>query len=281
MASLGGIRLFIMVDASHPVAKAAGEQPRIAIFTHDGRGLGHLTRLSLIARQLQGRCAVLIVTGHRAASWIVPEECEFIHVPSLDSLDIRRSRQRGRRPFWEDGATGGRLLRKVLLQAIFDGFRPDAVILDYLPMGNEEELYDFIAARKAQRSYFIVRGILADALTVNQQILNRKGRYLLSSCYDRIFVTADEKIIDVAQEYGMPPEMAQKVVYAGYVVRGCAQEDRRTVREERGVPEGVAWVVCSAGGGKDGEDLMESGFSEPKSAENGGRSNGESITYKS
>jgi predicted glycosyltransferase len=150
------------------------------------------------------------------------------------------------------------VLRRALLEAVFHHFRPEAVILDYLPMGNGEEMFEFLAARTARRNYFVVRGVLADPCTVNQQILNQKGTFLLSSCYDRIFVAADRTIIDIAKEYDLASEIAAKLVYAGYIVDGCEQEEQRTAREQRGVPEGVPWVVCSAGGGKDGEDLIES-----------------------
>lgn len=233
------------------------DQPRVVIFTHDGRGLGHLRRLSLIAKSLQRECAVLIVTGHRSGSWMIPEECEFVHLPSLDSLDFRRSRHWGRQPFWADGELKGRSLRKALLEAVFDVFQPHAMILDYLPMGQEGEMFEFILQKRAEHCYFILRGVLGDGRALNEQILNAKGRRLLSEFYKRIFVAADARIIDVVEEYALPREIAEKVVYAGYVVDCGLPELRHAMRKERGIPSTAQWVVCSAGGGKYGEDLIE------------------------
>ena len=43
-------------------------QKRALFYVFDGgTGVGHLQRLACIARQMQGRFACLIVTGHRAA----------------------------------------------------------------------------------------------------------------------------------------------------------------------------------------------------------------------
>jgi hypothetical protein len=71
---------------------ATARQKRAIFFVFDGgTGLGHLRRLSCIARALQGQFACLIVTGHRAsANWFVPPECEHVHVPARDSLLVER-----------------------------------------------------------------------------------------------------------------------------------------------------------------------------------------------
>jgi predicted glycosyltransferase len=116
------------------------KQPKILIFAHDGRGLGHLRRLARLGKALQGTAAVLFVAGHREASWLIPPECEFVHIPSLDSTDKRRSRQWGRKPFCLAGAGFGRNLRRAIVKACVDEFRPDALIVDYLPLGMFDEL---------------------------------------------------------------------------------------------------------------------------------------------
>ena len=66
------------------VDKADETQTRAIFFVFDGGiGLGHLRRLACIAKRLQGRFSCLIVTGHRAAAhWFIPDECEYIHLPS-------------------------------------------------------------------------------------------------------------------------------------------------------------------------------------------------------
>ena len=83
------------------VDKEAGKQKRAIFFVFDGgTGLGHLRRLASIAKRLQGRFSCLIVTGHRAAAhWFVPDECEYIHLPSWDSLLESKAQYWGRKPF--------------------------------------------------------------------------------------------------------------------------------------------------------------------------------------
>ena len=231
-------------------------QPRVLIFTHDGRGLGHLRRLSRIARVLQGKCAVLFITGHRDAEWLVPSTCEYIHVPSLDSLDQYQSRQWGRRPFWESAKEEGIALRQALLNATVRSFNPDAIIVDFLPIGKNEELFHLLDTSNAAK-YFIIRGVLDTLEQVRSIVLTNKGEYLLEQRYDRIFVTADPAVIDVREEYQLSDVIASKLVYTGYVVDRVDPEERQRVRLQRELPAGVKWVVCSAGGGKDGEHLIE------------------------
>jgi predicted glycosyltransferase len=233
-----------------------GDEPRIVIFTHDGRGLGHLRRLCRVAARLQEKCSVLVITGHRAASWMVPEECEFVHLPSLDSIEFNKSRQWGRKPFLRDGRNSGRLLRKAVLRAVFDSYCPDAVILDYLPMGQDAEMLEILRSGGAF-CYFILRGVLGNPEQVRRLILNENGRFLLEQCYRRIFVAADPKIVDVCEEYDFGETIARKVIYTGYVVDIFPLEARLEIRKDRRIPDGTPWVVCSAGGGKDGEDLIE------------------------
>ena len=197
-------------------------QPRVLIFTHDGRGLGHLRRLSRIAKKLQERAAVLLITGHRAASWMMPEECEFVHIPSLESIDIQRSKHYGRQPFLYPGPVNGRDIRHSLIESVFSSFQPDALILDYLAMGQDEEMFDFVKAQRARHSYFILRGVLGEPAEIQISVFNPKSTYLLENCYDRIFVAADRNMVDVGAEYNLSSILRDKLFYTGYVTHELA-----------------------------------------------------------
>jgi predicted glycosyltransferase len=232
-------------------------QPRIVIFCHDGRGLGHLQRMSRIARALQRKCSVLFVTGHRDASWIVPEICEYIHLPSKDSLKHAQSGQWGRRPFWEHGRYRGDLLRRTLLEATLAIFKPHAIMVDFLPLGKGEELRDIVETAQKIKLYYVMRGILDTEERVNSLILTDTVRSLLATRFHRLFVAADPTIVDVAREYNLEPEICNKMQYCGYVVDRFDTDCRAQFRRRRGLLSGSRWVVCSAGGGKEGEDLTQ------------------------
>ncbi len=249
--------LSLLTSVAHQESRRIYEnQFRILMYAHDGRGLGHLRRLCRIAQTLQGACAVLVVTGHRAASWLVPETCEFIHLPSFDSLDPSLSKQWGRSPFWHAGKQEGVRLRKALIKSAIETFAPHAIVIDYLPSGKDDEMFSVVDNCSA-RCYLLLRGILDEHSALLQDILTPQGLYLLENRYDRILVMADSRVVDVAMEYELPKSVAGKIVYAGYVTEQVSESNRSSARVQRGIPDGSKWVVCSAGGGKDGEQLVE------------------------
>jgi predicted glycosyltransferase len=231
-------------------------QSRILIFTHDGRGLGHLRRLSRLGKVLQEHASVLFITGHREAAWLVPPESEFIHLPNLDSLDLRRSRQWGRKPFLHDGLSTGRRLRRDIISSTIRQFEPDAVILDYLPLGMEEEMKEFLTALPACRKYFISRGILGSPDQVYRDVLTPTAIHALRDLYHAILVMSDIKIVDMAKEYSLDPVLSEKLAYVGYAVEPVNRDAIDLARAKRELPPDAKWVVCTAGGGKEGESLI-------------------------
>lgn len=232
-------------------------QPRILLFVHDGKGLGHLRRVCRIARALQGDCAVLIISGHRDACWLVPDVCEFVHIPSLDSLDSLRSQDWAREPFWRNGSIQGRRLRGAIIESVVKNFKPDVIIVDYLPMGKNSELYKIIQENTHAKCYLILRGVLDEPQRIDAVFFNPRARYLIENRYDRILVTADQMVVDVAAEYGFNGIITSKIIYTGYVVEPVCNEARIQARLRRRVPDSAKWVVCSAGGGVEGEELVE------------------------
>jgi predicted glycosyltransferase len=230
---------------------------RILIFVHDGRGLGHMRRLSRIAAELQKEASVLFITGHRDAAHMVPRNCEFIHIPSLDSIDGHRSRHWGRTPFLPDGSTRGRALRNEILSTTLTAFDPDGFISDYLPLGMEYELAPLLTRSERCRKYFIARGILGHPDYVRTHVLTPKARQALKDHYHLILAACDERIVDVATEYSLEKELVDRLVYTGYTVDPIDAERCAQARAARLLPPAATWVVCTAGGGKDGEDLLQ------------------------
>jgi len=239
--------------------KRPSRQIRIMIFAHDGRGLGHLRRLSRIAAELAQEASVLFITGHRWVANLLPASCEFIHIPSLESIIPHKSRYWGMTPFVEPTTGIGMELRKTILQQCIDAYRPHAFIADFLPMGIDHELLGLLERTEPdeRRNYFILRGVLGDPSQVWSDVLTTQAFSVLRQYYDRIFVTCDPQIVDVAAEYKFGADLQEKLAYTGYVAPRSDPKMRDAVREERQLPPDARWVVCSAGGGKDGEVLVQ------------------------
>lgn len=233
-------------------------QKRALFYVFDGgTGVGHLRRLCCIARQLQGRFACLVVTGHRAAAhWFVPEECEYVHLPSWDSLFEGKARYWGRKPFIALDKQDAVRLRSEILSGIVGAFRPDVIFVDHLPLGAEEEL-EAILPNTSFRKYLVTRGVLNETEDLRRLILGGKAHEYLKTHYDRIFVASDPKVFDFARQYNIAPEIREKTRHTGYVVQGISPELIAVTRADRGLREGDLWVVASAGGGQLGERLIE------------------------
>jgi|HubBroStandDraft_1064217.scaffolds.fasta_scaffold00503_10 predicted glycosyltransferase len=231
--------------------------PRILIFIHDGRGLGHLRRLSILAQRLQGAASVLFLTGLREASWIVPPNCEFIHIPNIDSLESDRSQQWLRDPFLPEGSRHSATIRPRLIRATVEAFEPDALIVDYLPLGRGEELHDIVFGRPECKKYYISRGVLGKPEEVRKDVFTPTCLEALRTKFCRILVMSDPCMVDTVQEYGFDPILASKVTYAGYAVNQPTQAQLQAARRARGISSRDRWVVCSAGGGKSGEQLVQ------------------------
>lgn len=234
------------------------KQKRAIFIVFDGgTGVGHLRRLCRIAKKLQGRFSCLIVTGHRAAShWFVPEECEYIHMPSWDNLIDNKARYWGRRPFIVLDKPGVIELRKDILNGIIGGYRPDVIFVDHLPLGTEEELSDIIKNTPCKK-YYVTRGILNQTENIRKLILGGRANEYLKKYYDRILVACDQKVCDFPKKYSFSPELYCKTVHTGYVIETFSKETITKVREERGLKDNDIWVVASSGGGQLGENLMQ------------------------
>lgn len=235
-----------------------GSQKRALFFVFDGgTGVGHLRRLCCIARQLQGSFACLIVTGHRAAAhWFVPDECEYIHIPSWDSLLAAKAAYWGRTPFImlpEDEAIR---LRKAMLSAIVDSFAPDVIFVDHLPLGANGELTDIIKDTPCLK-YLVTRGIQNETENLQDLIFGGVAREYLESHYHKVLVACDRSVFDFTDQYALSPAVRAKCIHTGYVIDHIPPSVISRTREDRGLRDGDIWVVASAGGGQWGEQLLE------------------------
>lgn len=240
-----------------PVTTASRTQKRAIFFVFDGgTGVGHLRRLARLAKELQGRFSCLIVTGHRAAThWFVPEECEYIHLPSWDSLLESKARYWGRKPFILLEEREAIRLRKGILRGVVEAFAPDVIFVDHLPLGAHEELAGIVRTTRCLK-YFVTRGLLNETANL-RLILGGRAKDCLKTHYHKILVTLDRKVFDFPRHYNISSEIKKKTIHTGYVVEGVPQRLIKRIRADRGLQNGDIWVVASAGGGQLGEGLIE------------------------
>lgn len=87
-------------------------------------------RLIKIALGLSEFCKVLVVSGHKALPYIIPDGIEYALIPNF--VDMRD----------KNGYTNEQTnnIRISIIDKIFNDFVPDAFVTDYLPYGKDVNL---------------------------------------------------------------------------------------------------------------------------------------------
>lgn len=216
---------------------------RYLFSSHDGFGLGHVRRNTLIARALLERepdAEVAIVTGLDVRpSWLGDARLSVVRVPSLVK-DSAGAYSNGAMSFEE--ALGR---RAEAFGALVRSFRPDVVVVDRHPYGIAGEL-DAGLAEAARAGAALVLGLrdVLDEPAVVAAELAGAGWEGVAARFDEVLVYGDPVLCDHEREYGLPV----RPTYCGWVV-DTAPPRRRDPR----------LLVVTGGGGGDGAAVFRLG----------------------
>ncbi len=234
---------------------------RIAFYSHDTQGLGHIRRNIALAGAIvadEPRTDVLILTGApQATSLPLPPNTEVITVPTVAK-----------------GADGGYAaatfamdlgsllaLRSNLITTALRAFAPDVVIVDKVARGLDGELEQGLAALRGMRGHTTgtrprvvlgLRDILDDPLTAIREWRSAATTQAIKEHYDEVWVYGDRSVVDVVTDYDLPGPVAAKVRYTGYLAEGRSEGLIAPRDEPRRRPVPRPYVLCLVGGGQDG-----------------------------
>jgi predicted glycosyltransferase len=233
-------------------------QPRILTYSHDGVGLGHLRRnLRLINAVLPKvpDASVLMVTGSAASSSFQhPAHVDNLKLPSLSKVanDHYVSHQLGL-----DRAAVSRLRSSLLVAAVV-GYEPDLVLIDFYPLGVQGELTSALRIlRERSPTTPIVLGwrdILDSPEQVRREWVDTGQIDAIGDLYDRVLLYGCQEIYDPIVEYGLPATVAERMCFTGYLLDPSLRPSPAERRPTRNRKRGPA-VVCTLGGGEDGQTL--------------------------
>lgn len=232
--------------------------PRIAVFTHDAYGLGHIRRSVHILRGLAERepdAALLLVTGSPGVQMLrsLPPNADYVKVPTV----VTSGAQGALPPLLPLGLAELSFLRRRLIRETLLTFAPDIFLVDNFPLGSRMELLPTLQELKRGGTR-IALGLrdIADPPKSVRKSWARDGIYnVLDRYYDRILVYGVPEVLDVADAYALPPAVAAKFRYCGYVTgpNGAAR-GREEARAELGLDG--PFVLATVGGGGDGFPLL-------------------------
>ena len=160
-------------------------------------------------------------------------------------------------------------LRAALLRETAQAYHPDVFLVDHAPLGLKGEALPTLKLLRATRPECLcvlgLRDIL-DASSLVRQAWAQEGIYsTLEHLYHLILVYGCQKFYDPVAEYALPPAIAQRVHFCGYLDRlaktfpqdGDAYARLRTTTLRRELAlDADRLIVLTAGGGGDGFSLM-------------------------
>src|ERR687885_151693 len=242
---------------------------RIAIYSQDGLGLGHLRRTTHIGRRLleaaPDSAILLFVDSPVGPIFGLPDGMDCVKLPSILKVDAGQWR-----PTSLSIPTADlHRLRSELLYRTLVEYQPDLVLVDHMPGGARGELRPALGAlRQEQPACRIVLGLrdVLDAPQVTRRVWQDEGAYeVLCQYYDAVLIYGNRELCDTAATYAIPAPPGG-IHYCGYVVHDGPVQPSEAVRagllRSRGDPtsapaarvpnaRGERLFFVSAGGGGD------------------------------
>ncbi|MFO0983168.1 MAG: response regulator [Planctomycetota bacterium] len=246
------------VHAAPSAARRFGAGTRMAIFSHDTVGLGHLRRCTNIAQALTtaypGLSALMLTGSPAVHRYTLPQGVDYIKLPAVRKVAAEQYTSRTL------GLSGDGVLklRSNLVLHTLQDFRPDVLLVDHAPLGMKGELLatlEWLARHQPGCIKLLgLRDIIDDAPYVKSLWREQDMYGLLRRFYDHILVYGCQDVYDTVREYDFPPDLIARTTFCHYVQeQPSPQLDAEAAAIATG---GKPLVVVTIGGGDGGEALI-------------------------
>jgi predicted glycosyltransferase len=237
------------MDTSH----RRSNRLRIALYSHDAVGLGHVRRNLAIAGALAPLGAdILLLTGTPSASVLPrPPGCEVLGLPALSKDTAGRYRAR----HLELAAHEVLRLRARVAEAALLELAPDLLIVDKHPRGVGYELDGVLRRLRSRGGTRVVLG-LRDVLDEPERTVREWHRddctAALRAWYDEVWVYGDPRVHDVGAQLAADGALPVPVRHTGYLTAqpaprlGAGAEGRLVVGTVGGGSDGLALAAAVA-----------------------------------
>ncbi|MCC6800046.1 MAG: glycosyltransferase [Anaerolineae bacterium] len=229
---------------------------KIALYSHDTLGLGHMRRNLAIAQTLidaNPKTAILMIAGaHEISAFEMPMGVDCLTLPTLakDNEGVYRPRTLG------VGRSDLLTLRASTIQTAIEAFSPNVMIVDKVPSGVFGELLPTLEELRQARHTRIILGlrdILDEAEVVHHEWESGSYEAIIRKYYDAIWIYGDPRVYDPIQEYRFSSQVIAKTHYTGYLGRLIPSADPTADLFDGLPPQTGNRILCTVGGGQDGE----------------------------
>lgn len=226
-------------------SRTGGNRPlRVFLCSHDGFGLGHLRRNTLIAAELRAAMPdvqATLVTGTSVdPGWAEAWGMRVLRLPPIlkDACGVYRAL---------DTDTPTALgVRERLFRDAVSAQRPDMVVVDRHPYGTSGELRAGLELAAASGAVLVLglRDVLDEPAVIRAEMAGPAWADV-PELFDEVLVYGSPQLVDHEKEYGLPVTPS----YVGWVAAAP--------RRQRRVPH---LLTVSAGGGADGAATFRLGL---------------------
>jgi predicted glycosyltransferase len=225
---------------------------RIALYSHDTQGLGHIRRNLGIAGALSRRAQppdILLLSGVREArAFALPTNTDCLTLPSFRKDPSGRYGARSLSMSLDQLIE----LRAQTIKVALEMFDPQVLVVDKVARGAFGELepaLEELARRPSTRVVLGVRDVLDDAFAARREWHETATTEAVDEFYDAVWVYGDPAVYDPVTEYGLPPSVAAKIRFTGYLTPPVAHAYPPIG------PTAGPYDLCLVGGGQDGHRI--------------------------
>ncbi|NDJ16443.1 glycosyltransferase family protein [Myxacorys almedinensis] len=233
---------------------------RIMVYSHDAYGLGNVRRMLAICEYLLDAIpdlSILLLSGSpMLQSFRLPQRLDYIKLPCLNRDESGQLSTKYLSTDLEMLLT----LRADIMLAAARNFQPDLLMVDKKPYGLRDELKTTVRYLKVTqpqtRFVLLLRDILDTPATTIREWQTHGYYAAIADYYDQILVVGMPEIFDPRHEYALPPDIAAKIIFCGYVQKAPGHRQPHAIRQELGVAAAERLVLVTTGGGADGYPLV-------------------------
>ncbi len=229
---------------------------RILIYSHDTFGLGHLRRCRAIAHAMVERnknLSVLILSGSPIiGSYDFRARVDFVRVPGV--IKLRNGEYTSLSLLVDTQQTLD--IRESIIRHTAEIFDPHLFLVDKEPLGLRGEVKPTLEVLKHRGTRLVLglRDVMDEPASLAPEWQRKNVMPALQYLYDDIWVYGLREICDPLEGLSIPPSVRAKMQYTGYLQRSLPATASGAELDER---IGRRYVLVTAGGGGDGESLID------------------------
>jgi predicted glycosyltransferase len=232
--------------------KPAPVKPVVLFYVQHLLGIGHLRRAALIARAiLAAGLDLSFASGGAPAGELDIGAAKLIQLPPAMAADVHFSAILGQAGRPIDDAWRDR--RKGMLLDAFEAVRPDLVLVEMFPFGRRQFAFELLPLLEAAKARGLPTAVSLRDILVAKSKPERIAETVavVRRLIDRVLVHGDPRLVGLEATFPGASEIADRLVYTGYVADTAAPAPGTPV----GAAEG-AEILVSAGGGAVGGPLL-------------------------